>query len=237
MAGPPSAPSRRDRAIIAFAILLVVGVLISNVVVALVTGVWSEADRAGDVGVVAFTVVGALILDRRPGEPIGAICLGVGALYATATTLRLVVVAIDLQPGTVPPLGAAIAYLSSMLSTLAILLSGPLIISRFPGEQKRGLVVCSRMASSGSSASSASWACSGLDRWSSATSSHPESPRQERAAGRHGHDLLARTGRVRRRLFRRRDGPRGSLPRRRARRAGPDPLARGLGHRQLCAVC
>jgi hypothetical protein len=47
-------------------------------------------DLLGIVGVLCYTVVGAIILDRRPGEPVGRISLAIGALYGVAATLRLI---------------------------------------------------------------------------------------------------------------------------------------------------
>ena len=131
MDGTPTS-SRRHRPVIAMAIALVASVGIASVAVGLALGGWSEVDGLAVIGTVAFTLIGALIVDRRPGEPIGAICLGMGVLYATAIALRLVVIVVDREPAPLPPLWAAMAMISSMLSTLAILLSGPLIISRFP---------------------------------------------------------------------------------------------------------
>jgi len=90
------------------------------------------ADLIGIVGVLCYTVVGAIILDRRPGEPVGRICLGIGLLYGVAATLRLVAVFGDGLGGRLPPAFAAVAVLSTFFATLALVLSGPLLISRFP---------------------------------------------------------------------------------------------------------
>ncbi len=89
-------------------------------------------DLIGVVGVLCYTFVGAIILDRRPGEPVGRICLGIGLLYGVAATLRLVAVFGDGLGGRLPPAFAAVAVLSSFFATLALVLSGPLLISRFP---------------------------------------------------------------------------------------------------------
>ena len=60
-------------------------------------------DLIGVVGVLCYTFVGAIILDRRPGEPVGRICLGIGLLYGVAATLRLVAVFGDGLGGRLPP--------------------------------------------------------------------------------------------------------------------------------------
>jgi len=82
--------------------------------------------------VVGFVSIGALILDRRPGEPVGRICLGIGLLFCVGTSLRLVVLLIDAQPGPLPESVVVGAVVASILVNLAILLGGPLLISRFP---------------------------------------------------------------------------------------------------------
>ena len=92
----------------------------------------SRSTSSGRSACLAFTVVGAIILDRRPGEPVGRICLGVGVTYGVATILRLVASFIDGLPGPITPTGAALAVIASTLASLALLLSGPLLISRFP---------------------------------------------------------------------------------------------------------
>ena len=97
-----------------------------------------QVDVLGTIGVLAFTVVGAIILDRRPGEPVGRICLGIGVTYSVAAVLRLVASFIDGLPGPITPTGAALAVIASTLASLALLLSGPLLISRFPTRSKSG---------------------------------------------------------------------------------------------------
>src|SRR4029077_19223948 len=71
------------------------GLVAAAVVIVIVGAVSSfsssglQADILGTIGVLAFTVVGAIILDRRPGEPVGRICLGVGVTYSVAVVPRL----------------------------------------------------------------------------------------------------------------------------------------------------
>ena len=91
-----------------------------------------EENFLATIGVVAFTLVGAIILDRKPGEPVGRICLGIGVLYGVAASLRYVVLVMDAQPGRLPPGGAALAVIGSLLGNIALMLGGPLLISRFP---------------------------------------------------------------------------------------------------------
>jgi len=95
------------------------------------TGVAADS-LLGIIGVFAFTWVGAVVLYRRPGEPVGRICLVIGVLYGVAAGLRYVVLFMDGQPGALPPIGAVMAVIGSLIGNLALLLGGPLLISRFP---------------------------------------------------------------------------------------------------------
>src|SRR4249919_4104785 len=127
--------SRRSRwalrGLVAAAVLVVVVGALSSF-----SSTGLQVDVLGTIGVLAFTVVGAIILDRRPGEPVGRICLGVGVTYSVAAVLRLVASFIDGLPGPITPTGAALAVIASTLGSLALLLSGPLLISRFPTRSK-----------------------------------------------------------------------------------------------------
>jgi hypothetical protein len=89
-------------------------------------------DLLGLIGLLGFVGVGALILDRRPGEPVGRICLGIGFIYGIAAGLRGIAGFVDSLDGFMPPFFVAVAVVSSTLAGLALLLSGPLLISRFP---------------------------------------------------------------------------------------------------------
>jgi hypothetical protein len=127
--------SRRSR-------LALRGLVVAAVLVVIVEALSSlsstglQVDVLGTTAVLAFTVVGAIILDRRPGEPVGRICLGVGVTYSVASVLRLIASFIDGLPGQITPTGAALAVIASTLASLALLLSGPLLISRFPSRSK-----------------------------------------------------------------------------------------------------
>jgi hypothetical protein len=114
------------------AIIGVVGVVIASVVTSLTSGGWGSVDALSIVGMVIFVLVGALIVDRRPGERIGTICLGIGLIYTIAIALQLVAMAIYRQVGYLPPAAGLIGIVSTTLSSMAILMGGPLIISRFP---------------------------------------------------------------------------------------------------------
>src|SRR6478736_7008819 len=123
--------SRRSRwALRAMVVVAVLVVIVGALASFSSTGL--QVDVLGTIGVLAFTVVGAVILDRRPGEPVGRICLGVGVTYSVAAVLRLVASFIDGLPGPITPTGAALAVIASTLASLALLLGGPLLISRFP---------------------------------------------------------------------------------------------------------
>ena len=90
----------------------------------------SAPDLAGLIAVLAFTTVGALIVYRRPAEPVGRLCLGIGIVSALGLCLRSIAIVIDRQPGPLPPSAALIAVMADLLTSFVILLSGPLIVSR-----------------------------------------------------------------------------------------------------------
>src|SRR6478735_11069007 len=94
--------SRRSRwalrGLVAAALLVVIAGAVSSV-----SSTGLQAEILGTIGVSAFTIVGAVILDRRPGEPVGRICLGVGVTYSVAAVLRLVASFIDDLPGPITP--------------------------------------------------------------------------------------------------------------------------------------
>src|SRR6476469_4516546 len=108
--------SRRSRwalrGLVAVAVLVViVGALASF------SSTGLQVDVLGTIGVLAFTIVGAVILDRRPGEPVGRICLGVGLTYGVATILRLVSSSMDRLPGPITPNGAAFAVMGTTVAS------------------------------------------------------------------------------------------------------------------------
>ncbi|MBF8289644.1 MAG: putative two-component system sensor kinase [Chloroflexi bacterium] len=135
MSGPRSV--RRHRVLIALP-LVATAVAIVATVSAAAGDQPSGLDWGAIGGVIAFTTVGALIEDRRPGQAVGRICLTMGLLLAAAGLLFGAAVALDSQPGHLPPLGAALAVIGSAMSSVVIALSGPLLISRFPEGREPG---------------------------------------------------------------------------------------------------
>ena len=131
MADQPSA-TRGVRLPVIAAIVAVVGVVIASLAADLAGGGGGAVDGLSIVGMLAFVLVGALIVDRRPAERIGTICLGIGLVYTAAVALQLVVIAIYRQVGYLPDAAGLIGIVSTTLSSLAIIIGGPLIISRFP---------------------------------------------------------------------------------------------------------
>ena len=89
-------------------------------------------------GVVVFTTVGSLIEDRRPGQPVGRICLGIGVLSIVSTVLAFCAIALDSQPGRLPPIGAAMALVAWIGLLTTFLLGIPLLVSRFPDGRDSG---------------------------------------------------------------------------------------------------
>ncbi len=110
----------------------VVALVVAAIAIAVVYTFVNGIDLAGLLSVLAFTTVGALIVDRRPTERVGWVCLGIGVVSGFGLVFRSVAIVIDRQPGQLPLTGAAIAVLANLLTSLAILVSGPLLISRFP---------------------------------------------------------------------------------------------------------
>ncbi len=107
------------------------------------TSAWLDGTVAADLllaagALIAFMVVGTIIEVRRPGQIIGRLCLAIGTLLLACVVSRMVAVAIDSAPGRLPPFGAALAVVSSSIFAVVFVLSGPLLISRFPNGRDRG---------------------------------------------------------------------------------------------------
>ena len=83
-----------------------------------------------------FTTVGAILVTRRPREPVGRMALLIGIIAITATGLKILAVALDGAPGPIPPVGAAAAVVSSQLWG-AVLMSAGLLLVRFPAGLER----------------------------------------------------------------------------------------------------
>ena len=91
----------------------------------------SEPDWLTGLGMVVYTGVGALILDRRPGQPVGRLCLAIGLLLTMSAVLAAIVLVL-IEVGATTPLWAGLAVIGSTVFSVAILGSGPLLIARFP---------------------------------------------------------------------------------------------------------
>jgi hypothetical protein len=114
--------------------------IVSVAVVLGVVGIVSAVRVGGIIGLdlvasgamLGSSLLGALILDRRPGEPVGRVCVGIGAAISVAAILRLAAVTLDALLVPPPPIAAALAVVAGALASTVILVSGPLLVSRFP---------------------------------------------------------------------------------------------------------
>jgi len=98
--------------------------------------VWTIAFSLG------FTSVGAILVDRRPREPVSRITLAIGLTVVASVGLRAFAVALDARPGDLPVAGALAALASQELQTLAFLAAGGFLLVRFPnGRQGDRLTV------------------------------------------------------------------------------------------------
>jgi hypothetical protein len=79
-----------------------------------------------------FTSVGALLIDRRPREPVSRITLVIGLLVVASVGLRACAVALDARPGDLPPIGAVAATVAQPLLILAFVTAGGFLLVRFP---------------------------------------------------------------------------------------------------------
>jgi hypothetical protein len=79
-----------------------------------------------------FTSVGAVLIDRRPHEPVSRITLVIGLMVVVAVGLRALAVALDARPGDLPPIGALAAIIAQPLLILAFVTAGGFLLVRFP---------------------------------------------------------------------------------------------------------
>jgi hypothetical protein len=100
---------------------------------------WEEIVWAIGTGM-GFTTVGALLIDRRPREPVSRITLAVGLIVVSGVGLRAFAVWLEAQPGDTPPLVGIAAVLSESLTTLAFLAAGGFLLVRFPDGRHPGLL-------------------------------------------------------------------------------------------------
>ncbi len=92
---------------------------------------WEEIAWAIGFGA-GFTSVGALLVDRRPREPVSRITLGIGLMVVASVALRAAVVWVEARPGDVPAIAAVAVTASQVLTTLAFLTAGGFLLVRFP---------------------------------------------------------------------------------------------------------
>src|SRR3954452_2408741 len=84
--------------------------------------VWAIGFGAG------FTTVGALLVDRRPREPVSRITFAIGLMVVAAVGMRALAVALESLPGDTPSLAAVAAIGSQTLTTLAFLTAGGFLL-------------------------------------------------------------------------------------------------------------
>ena len=93
---------------------------------------------------VGFTSVGAVLVDRRPREPVSRITLAIGLLVVAAVGLRALAVALDARPGDLPPVGALAATIAQALLIIPFAAAGGFLLVRFPngagGDRLTGVV-------------------------------------------------------------------------------------------------
>ena len=82
---------------------------------------------------VGFVTVGAVLVDRRPREPVSRITLAIGLLVVASVGLRALAVGLDARAGDLPPVGALAANGAQALQVLAFLAAGGFLLVRFPG--------------------------------------------------------------------------------------------------------
>src|SRR3954451_11607846 len=88
--------------------------------------VWAIGFGAG------FASVGALLVDRRPREPVSRITLAIGLMVVASVGLRAAVVWLDARPGELPPIATLAVIASQSPTTLAFLTASGFLLVRFP---------------------------------------------------------------------------------------------------------
>ncbi len=137
MNGPRPTSIRRHRAYVATVIATITASIVS-VLFAIAEGRFGPDSVIITTGVVTFTIVGSVILDRRPSHPIGRICLTVGLGLLLAGLMQITALILEQLPGRLPPIGGILAIVGTTLFTMLIVLSGPLLTSRFPDGASNG---------------------------------------------------------------------------------------------------
>jgi hypothetical protein len=89
-------------------------------------------------GMAVFTVIGALIEDRRPGNPIGRINLATGVTLVLCVAFRLAAQEMDQDPGPLPAPAAVLAVLSSVTFAVALIGGSLSLVAWYPDGQLKG---------------------------------------------------------------------------------------------------
>lgn len=93
---------------------------------------WSPALAVG------FTTIGALIAARRPGHPVGRLCLAIGLVLGVQLALVAVIASIDVRPGRLPNWMFVLARITDGLQWLG-LVGVVALIARFPAGRLPGV--------------------------------------------------------------------------------------------------
>jgi hypothetical protein len=86
---------------------------------------WSPALAVG------FTTIGALIAARRPGHPVGRLCLAIGLVLGVQLALVAVIASFDVRPGRLPDWMFVLARITDGLQWLG-LVGVVALLARFP---------------------------------------------------------------------------------------------------------
>ncbi len=85
-----------------------------------------------------FATVGAILVDRRPNEPVSRLTLAIGLMVVAAVGFRALAVALDSRPGELPAVGALAALTAQALQLLAFMTAGGFLLVRFPSGAEDG---------------------------------------------------------------------------------------------------
>ena len=132
MTTPRPRPWRtRRRLLLTGTVTAVIGLAaIAQIFIARAASSWEEV-VATFVPLAVLTVVGALILDRRPGHPIGRLCLLIGVLMAAAPELQATAMLFDrIRPRN--ELIVGLAAQGALIAQVFAFVGGPLLLVRFP---------------------------------------------------------------------------------------------------------
>ena len=85
-----------------------------------------------------ITVIGAVIEDRRPGNPIGRINLATGLTLVLCVAFRLIAQQFDRAPGPLPEPAAVLAVLSSVAFAIALIGGSLALVAWYPDGRLEG---------------------------------------------------------------------------------------------------